>query len=452
MNEDDRVRTLMFTMTYMLMKRRRDVTNMDVQRRNEIQRRIRHRQYFLQRQKRMLMMMTVAGGLSSSVSPGPWSGGVRGPTRPWTSTQTTDWWERVVAGHHEGFQPCDWLDKFRMSRRTFFHLCDRLRPRLARQDTRLRAALPVEKRVAVALWRLASNVEYRVISELFGVGKSTVCGCVRDLCHAVALLLRPLHLRCPPGEAELRDSAGRFLADAGFPHCGAVVATLHTAIITPSANPSEYANSDGLMSVMTQVCINGQGQFWDVCGSFPGGTDPAEVLQNSTLWAHAAEGELSPEPPPLFMGRPLRYVLLGDGSHPLQPWLLKAYPEAGTGTVPALPQHRRTFNRRLEGARRLADDALLRLRSRWQCLSKRNDCGLDLVSTMVLACCILHNVCESRGDAFRPEWREEAARAETRRSSARPRSAAAAEPEGRAEDVRRLFCDYFQQQEGPLSF
>ena len=56
MNEDDRLRSLMFTMTYMLMKRRRDVNNINIQRRNEIQRRVRHRQYFLQRQKRMLMV------------------------------------------------------------------------------------------------------------------------------------------------------------------------------------------------------------------------------------------------------------------------------------------------------------------------------------------------------------------------------------------------------------
>lgn len=55
-----------------------------------------------------------------------------------------------------------------------------------------------------------------------------------------------------------------------------------------------------------QVVVNGRGQFWDVCASFPGGTDPADILQNSSLWATATEGGLSPSPPPVFMGRPLR--------------------------------------------------------------------------------------------------------------------------------------------------
>ena len=93
----------------------------------------------------------------------------------------------------------------------------------------------------------------------------------------------------------------------------------------------------------------------------------------------------------------------------------------------------------------MAASALLRLRARWQCLARRNDCRLDLLPTMVLACCILHNVCEARGDAFRPEWQEEAVRVEASQPAI-PRGGEGPE-RGEAEEVRRLFCDYFQQQE-----
>lgn len=151
------------------------------------------------------------------------------------------------------FHPSDWLDKFRMSKDTFFYLCDKVRPRLARQDTSFRLALPVEKRVAVALWRLASNIEYRTISTLFGVGKSTVCRCVRDMCHAIVALMGPIYLRSP-NEQELEQSAQLFLSNWGFPHCVAAIATLHTAIITPSNHASDYANPGGWLSVLSQVC------------------------------------------------------------------------------------------------------------------------------------------------------------------------------------------------------
>ncbi|XP_068457353.1 uncharacterized protein [Clinocottus analis] len=431
MEEEEQRRSLALLVTYVLLKRRRELNAADTQRRSEAQRRVRQRHYFFQRQRRMLMMM-IAGGLRSN-------GCIR--TRPWTTTRSTDWWERVAMTE---FQPSDWLDKFRMSRETFFYLCGELRPRLARQDTSFRLALPVEKRVAVALWRLASNVEYRTISALFGVGKSTVCRCVRDMCHAIVALLGPVYLR-PPGERELEASARLFLSRWGFPHCVAAVATLHTAIITPSSNAADYANAGGWLSVLSQVAVSGRGQFWDVCASFPGGTDPADIFQSSSLWAAAADGGLSPSPPPAFMGKPLRYVLLGEACYPLQSWLMKAYPEDRSHPTAAEPQRR--FNRRLARAQRASEEALLRLRARWQCLSKRNDCGLDVVPTMILACCILHNVCESHGDAFRAEWRAEVAEAENPQPGhERHPSSSAGEDHGRAEETRKLFCDYFEAQ------
>ncbi|XP_029972875.1 protein ANTAGONIST OF LIKE HETEROCHROMATIN PROTEIN 1 [Salarias fasciatus] len=431
MEEGEQLRSLMLLVTYLLLKRRRDVNDASAQRRAEIQRRVRHRQYFFQRQRRMLMMM-IASGIHSNV---------RIRTRPWTTTRSTDWWERVVMTE---FQPSDWLDKFRMSRDTFFYLCDKLRPRLARQDTSFRLALPVEKRVAVALWRLASNVEYRTISSLFGVGKSTVCRCVRDMCHAIVALLSSIYLRLP-GEQELEDSAQLFLSHWGFPHCVAAIGSLHTAIITPSNNASDYANPAGWLSVISQVAVSGRGHFWDVCASFPGGTDPADILQNSSLWATAAEGGLSPSPPPTFMGKSLRYVLLGEACYPLQSWLMKAYPEekGRRASHATLTEPQRTFNRQLGRALRVSEEALLRLRARWQCLSKRNDCGLDVVPTMILACCILHNVCESHGDTFRPEWKEEVSEAESPQPSHKQLLSTGMD-QSNAEEIRHLFCDYFQ--------
>ncbi|XP_008397501.1 putative nuclease HARBI1 [Poecilia reticulata] len=432
-DEEEQQRSLMFLLSYMLLKRRRDLNHADIQRRDEIQRRIRHRQYFFQRQRRMLMMM-IAGGMRSNV---------RIRTRPWTTTPRSDWWERVVMTE---FQPSDWLDKFRMSQETFFYLCEKLRPRLARQDTSFRLALPVEKRVAVALWRLASNVEYRTISALFGVGKSTVCRCVRDMCHAIVALLSSTYLR-PPTEQELEESAQLFHSYLGFPHCVAAITTLHTAIITPSSNASDYANPAGWLSVLSQVAISGQGYFWDVCASFPGGTDPAEILQNSALWATAAEGGLSPAQTPVFMGKPLGYVLLGEACYPLQSWLMKAYPEQKSrrGCRTALLEPQQLFNRRLSRALRSSEEALLRLRARWQCLSKRNDCGLDVVPTMMLACCILHNMCESHGDAFKAEWQVEVCEAENPQPCHKALAPTSMD-QSDAEEVRGLFCDYFQQQ------
>lgn len=57
MANEETLKSLMFTLSYMLMKRRRDINSAETQRRREVQRRVRHRQYFLQRQRRMLMVI-----------------------------------------------------------------------------------------------------------------------------------------------------------------------------------------------------------------------------------------------------------------------------------------------------------------------------------------------------------------------------------------------------------
>ena len=54
------------------------------------------------------------------------------------------------------------------------------------QVTQLRLPVTVEERVAVTLWKLATNVQYRTLSALFGLGHSTVGAVVVETCHTIA--------------------------------------------------------------------------------------------------------------------------------------------------------------------------------------------------------------------------------------------------------------------------
>jgi len=58
------------------------------------------------------------------------------------------WFEHMVLSHYENNI---WREHFRISRQTFRFVCDLVRPHLARQDTNMRKAVPVKKRVAIAL-------------------------------------------------------------------------------------------------------------------------------------------------------------------------------------------------------------------------------------------------------------------------------------------------------------
>ena len=77
--------------------------------------------------------------------------------------RSESWWSEVVL---KTFTERQWIENFRMSHRTFLHLCDQLHPKLFRSDTHYRMAIPVKKRVAIALWFLATPGEYRTIAHL----------------------------------------------------------------------------------------------------------------------------------------------------------------------------------------------------------------------------------------------------------------------------------------------
>ena len=73
-----------------------------------------------------------------------------------------------------------WKDDFRMSRKTFESIVEIVRPRLQKQYTQLRNAILIEKRVAVAIWRLATGDSYRAVGKTFRIGKSTAVSITHD--------------------------------------------------------------------------------------------------------------------------------------------------------------------------------------------------------------------------------------------------------------------------------
>ena len=111
----------------------------------------------------------------------------------------------------------EWRRNFRISKPTFNFLCMQLTPALKRRDI-VRKPLSVEEKVAITLWRLGTNLEYRSISHLFGVGLSTVCVTVREVCTSIVHVLMARYIRIPTGEAAQTVVDG-FLHTWGFPQC-----------------------------------------------------------------------------------------------------------------------------------------------------------------------------------------------------------------------------------------
>ena len=76
------------------------------------------------------------------------------------------WWEAVNYGL---FGENWWKENFRITQDTFKMLCSYLKPHLVKKVTCFRNPVGVEQCIAVTIWRLATNVELRKTSALFGL-------------------------------------------------------------------------------------------------------------------------------------------------------------------------------------------------------------------------------------------------------------------------------------------
>ena len=78
-----------------------------------------------------------------------------------------------------------------------------------------RQPVSVEVRVAVTIWRLATNVKYRTIAQLFGLGRSTVGEIVLETCEVIAEQLLPKYVHVP-SDNRLREIVDGFRLQWGF--------------------------------------------------------------------------------------------------------------------------------------------------------------------------------------------------------------------------------------------
>ena len=316
----------------------------------------------------------------------------------WTHERSGEWWDRIV---NRCFHGRDWLENFRMSRETFLYLCQELRPTIERQDTVLRRPIPVEQRVAIALWKLATNGEYQTIAHLFGVSRSSVCLIVKDVCEAIVSLLQPKYITVPTGD-RLKAIVDGFESKWGFPQCVGAIDGSHIPIASPQEHLADYHNRKGWHSIILQGVVDHELRFWNVNVGWPGRVHDARVFSNSTLFEKARAGTLLPNTPRLFNGVSVPLVILGDPAYPLLPWLMKPYVQHGN-----ISSQKKAFNYRLSRARKVIENAFGRLKGRWRCFLKRNDIATEDIPTIITACCILHNICEVHRDEFNDAWLEE---------------------------------------------
>ena len=115
----------------------------------------------------------------------------------WCAPHSKQWWEAVQVGT---FGEDWWKKNLCISYRTFNIICNQLHPYIQGNNTNLRYLISVKIRIAINIWKLSTNIEYRTLSELFGIGRSTVREIVHDTCQHIVMNLLPKYVKVPKGD------------------------------------------------------------------------------------------------------------------------------------------------------------------------------------------------------------------------------------------------------------
>eukprot|EP00794_Sanderia_malayensis_P013379 gene13378-14751_t len=204
----------------------------------------------------------------------------------WCKPKSENWWDVIV---ERSFNDTDWTNNFRMSKTTFDYLCSELHPFLHKEDTQFRQAISVRKRVAVALWRLATNSDYRTIGHLFGISKASVCLITDEFCKAVAENLQPKYIKIPVDQ-ELDKVVTDFKFKWGFAQCVGAIDGSHIPVKAPVEFHADYYNRKGWHSVILQGLVDSRYKFIDVNVGWPGKVHDARVFANSLLFRKGSAG------------------------------------------------------------------------------------------------------------------------------------------------------------------
>ncbi|KAL1434676.1 hypothetical protein MTO96_011451 [Rhipicephalus appendiculatus] len=197
--------------------------------------------------------------------------------RSWAYPRGQSWYETTVPHLPES----EFRAQFRVTRRTFRYILS-VCECMERQDTTMRRAVPLDKRVAVGLYRLASSAEERTIANAFGLGRSTVNTIFREFCAVIVRKLEPKFIRFPK-RSELAEHLRQFSAVTGFPQGVGALDGCHIEVCPPVEHASDYINYKGWYSTILLAVADHHYKFLYTNVGSPGRNHDAGVFETSKL-------------------------------------------------------------------------------------------------------------------------------------------------------------------------
>lgn len=292
----------------------------------------------------------------------------------------------------------DFKNAFRVDRQTFDFLVNNLK-HLKRADTTWREAIPLNKRIAVSLYALGSSAEYRTIASLCGVGRSTVGEMTLEFCIELCKIFQRefLHIY-PPTQEKVEENVHGF-ARLGFPQCFGAIDGCHIEVNPPQEEASDYFNYKGWYSTVLFACVDYRYRFMYVNVGSPGKCNDSTIFETSLLKVQHEKNPIFQMNAKTIQGVNVPVLLIGDSAFRLSRYVMKPFPFSS-----CQDEAEKKFNFHLSKCRRVVENAFGHLKARFRRLGKGLEVNIDNAPTIIKACCLLHNICNTKNDKINTLW------------------------------------------------
>ena len=234
---------------------------------------------------------------------------------------------------------------------------------------------------------LANTGTLREYGKIFGMGATSLGYIFRRVCLALITKFQSTLLQFPRTEMDWKTSIGEFSGLFGMPNVVAAIDGSHIRINSPAKTIQRpFYNRKSFHSMILQGTVNAKGEFLDVNVGWPGSTGDPRIYRASKLYrrVHAT--------PPLL---PKGCFMLGDKIYRNETTLLTPH-KTQSGVDP--DAHVKRFNKVHSQTRVVVEAAFGALKGRWRRLSCAIAVDFGLIPDIVLAACLLHNICVKRHD------------------------------------------------------
>ena len=146
----------------------------------------------------------------------------------WVGPRTDAW----IAMACNEFSEKQWHGYFHLSKGTVLYIVNEVEENITRTDSKLRKAVPTFQRVALTIYFMASTAEYRSVANLFGVSRSFVSLCVKEVCQAIVKRLKSRYITISKGD-DLKQVMATYKENWSFPMCAGAIDGTHVPIKAP---------------------------------------------------------------------------------------------------------------------------------------------------------------------------------------------------------------------------